>query len=68
MAQQQGRNVLDNYVTVAERVASFYQSYPTGRITTNIIEEDKGLASLNSIRKRWKTSKGSMLKARTLLP
>lgn len=40
MAQQQGRNVLDNYVTVAERVASFYQSYPAGRITTNIVEHD----------------------------
>ena len=40
MAQQQGRNVLDNYVTVAERVASFYQSYPAGRITTQIVEHD----------------------------
>lgn len=41
MAQQQGRgNVLDNYVTVAERVAAFHQTYPTGRICTAIVEHD----------------------------
>ena len=34
MAQQQGRqNVLDNYVTVAERIAAFYHTYPTGAST-----------------------------------
>lgn len=39
MAGQQGRqNVLDSYVTVAERIAAFYQSYPTGRICTQILE------------------------------
>ncbi|HEX6624252.1 MAG TPA: hypothetical protein VF064_11100 [Pyrinomonadaceae bacterium] len=39
MAVQQGRqNVLDSYVTVAERIAAFYQSYPTGRICTQILE------------------------------
>lgn len=41
MAQQQGRqNVLDNYVTVAERVAAFYQTYPQGRINTQIVQHD----------------------------
>ena len=41
MAQQQGRqNVLDNYVTVAERVAAFYQTYPHGRINTQIVQHD----------------------------
>lgn len=41
MAIQQGRqNVLDSYVTVAERIAAFYQSFPTGRICTQIIEHD----------------------------
>lgn len=41
MAIQQGRqNVLDSYVTVAERIAAFYQSYPTGRICTQIVEHD----------------------------
>lgn len=41
MALQQGRqNVLDSYVTVAERIAAFYQSFPTGRITTQIVEHD----------------------------
>ncbi len=42
MAVQQGRqNVLDNYVTVAERIAAFYQSYPTGRICTQILEHNE---------------------------
>lgn len=41
MAIQQGRqNVLDSYVTVAERIAAFYQSFPTGRICTQIVEHD----------------------------
>lgn len=41
MAGQQGRqNVLDNYVTVAERVAAFYQTYPSGRINTAIVQHD----------------------------
>ena len=41
MAIQQGRqNVLDSYVTVAERIAAFYQAFPTGRICTQIIEHD----------------------------
>src|SRR5919112_3979989 len=39
--QQQGRqNVLDNYVTVAERVAAFYHTYPQGRINTQIVQHD----------------------------
>jgi hypothetical protein len=42
MAVQQGRqNVLDSYVTVAERIAAFYQSYPTGRICTQILEHNE---------------------------
>jgi hypothetical protein len=42
MAVQQGRqNVLDSYVTVAERIAAFYQSYPTGRICTRILEHNE---------------------------
>lgn len=42
MAVQQNRqNVLDNYVTVAERIAAFYQSYPTGRICTQILEHNE---------------------------
>ncbi|HEX7177007.1 MAG TPA: hypothetical protein VF240_17245 [Pyrinomonadaceae bacterium] len=40
MAQQGRQNVLDNYVTVAERVAAFYQTYPQGRINTQIIQHD----------------------------
>ncbi len=40
MAQQGRQNVLDNYVTVAERVAAFHQAYPTGRINTSIIQHD----------------------------
>ena len=42
MAGQQGsRNVLDNYVTVAERIAAFYQTYPSGRICTHILEHNE---------------------------
>jgi hypothetical protein len=42
MAQQQGRsNVLDNYVTVAERVEQFYKAYPAGRVNTVIVEHDR---------------------------
>lgn len=41
MAGQQGRqNVLDNYVTVAERIAAFHHSFPEGRICTQILEHD----------------------------
>ena len=40
MAQQGRQNVLDNYVTVAERVAAFYQTYPQGRINTQIVQHD----------------------------
>jgi hypothetical protein len=41
MPMQQGRqNVLDSYVTVAERIAAFYQAFPTGRICTQIVEHD----------------------------
>ena len=40
MAQQGRQNVLDNYVTVAERVAAFYQTYPSGRINTQIVQHD----------------------------
>ena len=31
----------DEYVTVAERIAAFYQSYPTGRICTQILEHNE---------------------------
>lgn len=41
MAQQGRQNVLDNYVTVAERIAAFHQTYPTGRITTQILEHNE---------------------------
>jgi hypothetical protein len=42
MAGPQGRqNVLDNYVTVAERIAAFHQTYPSGRITTQILEHNE---------------------------
>jgi hypothetical protein len=38
--QQNKANALDSYVTVAERIGQFYQAYPQGRITTQIIEHD----------------------------
>lgn len=41
MATQGRQNVLDNYVTVAERIAAFYQTYPTGRICTQILEHNE---------------------------
>lgn len=41
MAQQGRQNVLDNYVTVAERIAAFHQTYPSGRITTQILEHNE---------------------------
>ncbi len=41
MAQQGRQNVLDNYVTVAERIAAFHQTYPMGRITTQILEHNE---------------------------
>ena len=41
MAVQGRQNVLDNYVTVAERIAAFHQTYPTGRITTQILEHNE---------------------------
>ena len=40
-AQHNKPNVLDNYVTVAERIAAFYSVYPMGRICTQIIEHDR---------------------------
>jgi len=40
--QQYGKqNILDNYVTVAERIAAFYHAFPLGRICTSIIEHDR---------------------------
>ena len=43
MATQQysKQNILDNYVTVAERIAAFYHAFPLGRICTSIIEHDR---------------------------
>lgn len=41
MAQYNKQNALDNYVTVAERIASFYNAYPTGRILTTIVQHDQ---------------------------
>lgn len=38
--QNNKQNSLDNYVTVAERVGSFYNSYPQGRILTSIVQHD----------------------------
>ncbi|HEY0545281.1 MAG TPA: hypothetical protein VGC91_07905 [Pyrinomonadaceae bacterium] len=32
---------LDDYVTVAERIADFYEAYPAGRILTAILEHDR---------------------------
>lgn len=42
MPQQalQRQNVLQDYITVAERIEKFYEKYPDGRITTHIIEHD----------------------------
>jgi len=37
---QQRQNVLQDYITVAERIEKFYERYPDGRITTHIIEHD----------------------------
>lgn len=39
-APQNKQHVLDNYITVAERVAAFYHTYPQGRICTQIVEHD----------------------------
>jgi hypothetical protein len=39
-AQQNRNNALESYVTVAERIGAFYQAYPSGRITTHIVEHD----------------------------
>src|SRR5262245_59694755 len=41
MSSQYGKqNVMDNYVTVAERIEKFYARYPEGRIITSILEHD----------------------------
>ena len=34
-------NLLDNYVTVAERIEKFYAQYPEGRILTQIVDHDR---------------------------
>lgn len=47
MAQNQqrgaggGGGLYADYVPVAERIEKFYQAYPTGRITTSILEHDR---------------------------
>ncbi len=38
--QHSKQKMLDDYITVAERIAAFYQAYPMGRICTHIIEHD----------------------------
>lgn len=40
MAIPNKQSALDSYVTVAERIASFYQAYPDGRICTAIVEHN----------------------------
>jgi hypothetical protein len=38
--QPSKQNILDQYVTVAERIMAFYQSFPQGRICTSIVHHD----------------------------
>ncbi len=40
MPQFNKSNTLDSYVTVAERLALFHQTYATGRICTHIVQHD----------------------------
>jgi hypothetical protein len=40
-AQQQRGPALENYVTVAERIADFYRDWPSGRVNTVIMEHDR---------------------------
>jgi len=38
--QQEKKDALKDYITVAERIEQFYQRFPEGRIVTHIVEHD----------------------------
>ena len=41
-------NFLEDYVTVNERIMEFYEKYPTGRITTEIVSLENGVVVIKS--------------------